>query len=323
VGVGKGSAPYYIGQKSAAARATRAAERDLAKRLERDSELVPCPKCNWVNEDLVRRYRRRLYRRAPLLIISIVVGGLIVAPLVGLLVATIAGDNSNAIAIFSLATLAICLLSPAWVLLIRRRLRHRVDPNGTYPRRPALPPGTPPPLVEKRDPESGDPYLEPVEDDSEESPEALDWAVFRTGQLRFIPLCCMCLDNARTTYRPPIKASETSEMAVPVCPDCQAKLKWKWWRTLLLVAVVMLAISAGAALAVPGLDALGRWILFSIMGFFLSLLLGIVIAGQLARPYKLKTVDRSRGIYQFAAANPRYTALIAENLRKAELGETE
>ena len=37
----------------AARRADERARRDLAERLENDAELVPCPKCDWINEELV------------------------------------------------------------------------------------------------------------------------------------------------------------------------------------------------------------------------------------------------------------------------------
>lgn len=43
---GTGHAPYYIGQTSAQQRAARAAEKSLQRRLEREAEMVCCPKCN-------------------------------------------------------------------------------------------------------------------------------------------------------------------------------------------------------------------------------------------------------------------------------------
>jgi hypothetical protein len=65
VGVGSGSAPYFIGQDSARDRSAGAAHKDVNKKLEREAELVPCPKCHRVNQSLIRRYRRgiRRYRR--------------------------------------------------------------------------------------------------------------------------------------------------------------------------------------------------------------------------------------------------------------------
>jgi hypothetical protein len=62
VGSGSAQAPYGIGTKRAARTAEERAQRDLGKRLEHDAELVPCPKCAWINEELVSRYRRGRYR---------------------------------------------------------------------------------------------------------------------------------------------------------------------------------------------------------------------------------------------------------------------
>ena len=63
VGAGSAQAPYGIGSKRAARAAEAAARQDLAKRLKQDTELVPCPKCDWINEDVVARYRLGRYRR--------------------------------------------------------------------------------------------------------------------------------------------------------------------------------------------------------------------------------------------------------------------
>src|SRR4051812_32296031 len=62
VGRGSASAPYAIGSTGAARSATEQAQRDLGQRLEEEAELVPCPKCQWINDDLVLGYRRGRYR---------------------------------------------------------------------------------------------------------------------------------------------------------------------------------------------------------------------------------------------------------------------
>src|SRR5688500_5784881 len=206
VGVGKGSAPYLVGQGAASDRAAGAAERDLAKRLAREAELVPCPKCYWVNQDLVERYRQRRYRRAPLLIVILVGAGIVAGPIVAFSLTALVGYNSGLPSVVSLAILALTLSTPAWVLLARRHLRRRIDPNATHPRRPAVPPGTPPALVEQRDPRTGQARLVPVASHGGDDPAGaggspggagrVEWAVFRPGQVRFPPVCCMCLAPA-------------------------------------------------------------------------------------------------------------------------------
>ena len=68
VGVGKASAPILF-KGDAPDRAGEAAHRDLFKRLDNDAELVPCPQCHWVNEELIRKYRKRVSRKTPMTIL--------------------------------------------------------------------------------------------------------------------------------------------------------------------------------------------------------------------------------------------------------------
>src|SRR5437867_1155821 len=58
---GRGEAPYYIGQDAAQERAQRRADAKVAKMLKRDSEVVPCPKCDFIQPHMLRDLRRRMY----------------------------------------------------------------------------------------------------------------------------------------------------------------------------------------------------------------------------------------------------------------------
>jgi hypothetical protein len=282
VGLGKGSAPYFIGHNSASNRAAAAAKRDLSHRLDHEAELVPCPKCHWVNDDLVRRYRRRQYRRAPLLIVIIVIAGFVAAPLVAAGLTETLGYNSHVPSAVMLAVLVTCLLSPVWVLLIRRSLRHRINPNTTYPRWPTVPPGTPPALVEQRDPQSGEMRLVPAAAREHQHRDHPEWAMFRPGQVQLPPVCCVCLAPATTKYRSPLKVNETSDVEVPLCSSCSGGLSRQWWRTFCIVGALSLIVAGGLAAAVPGVDAFGRWFLFGIIGFFTALIGGWLLPAAFA-----------------------------------------
>ena len=63
IGTGSGTAPYGIGTASATRSAKEQSQRDLGQRLAFEAELVPCPKCNWINDDLVNGFRLGRYRR--------------------------------------------------------------------------------------------------------------------------------------------------------------------------------------------------------------------------------------------------------------------
>jgi hypothetical protein len=318
VGLGKGSAPYLIGQAAASQRAEAAAEKDLRKRLDEEAELVACPKCHWVNQELIDRYRRRQYRRAPLLIVVIFIAGFVAAPMLGAGLTEAFGYGSRAPSIVTLTVMAVCLSSPVWVLLGRRQLRGRIDPNITYPRRPTVPPGTPPSLVETRDAQTDELQLVPVPARDDSSMRVSEWAVFRPGQVQLPPVCCICLLAASTIYGSPLKVNEHSDVEVPLCGACSARLRRRWWLALLVFAVAWIACTALMTMAVPGIDAVGRWCLFSIVGFLGALVGGVVIAGRVCRPYRLAVVDGDRGIVRFSASNPAYTGLLIEQVQASD-----
>ncbi|MDB5292003.1 MAG: hypothetical protein JWL69_3244 [Phycisphaerales bacterium] len=318
VGVGKGSAPYFIGQKSASNRAAVAAEQELARRLDGEAELVPCPKCHWVNHDLIERYRRRQYLGAPLLIVIVMVAGFTAAPLIAVGLTEALGYNSRVPRYALVAVAAVCLLSPAWVLLIRRQLRLRIDPNTTYPLRPRVPAGTPPALVEQRDPRTGKTCMIAVASQDDAQTDQFQWATFRPGQVRLPRLCCVCLDPGSTTYSPPLPVNESSDIAVPLCDRCSVRLQRRWWLTVFIIAGMSMVLGGFASTAVHGIDAMGRWIAFTVIGFFGTVVGGVVIAGRVCRPYRMAVVDRDRGIVKFAAANPVYTAMLVGQIRRSD-----
>lgn len=59
MGEGQGTSLYMVDNQGAQRRANEAAEKALAKELEKAIEVVPCPKCGCVQEDMVKEARRR------------------------------------------------------------------------------------------------------------------------------------------------------------------------------------------------------------------------------------------------------------------------
>lgn len=317
VGGGRASAPYYLAQQAAQARADRAAQKDLARRLEQDVELVPCPKCNWVNQDLVDRYRQGLYRRAPMLIaVCVAVGVLGYAIIAGITGGGGYHPNAGAARTVGAVLLAVGLSSPVWVLLPRRILRLRVDPNATYPRPPALPPGTPPALVERRDPQGGGTYLEEVvrraTGPAARARVGEPVAILNVDQLYFPPVCCVCLGAATRGYKSPFRATTNSDIPVPICDACSRRLTVRWYLLAPLWAVAAAAAAALVALAIPDIDATGRWITFTVVGLFGVVLAVAIVPNRYCRPYRFKVIDNERAVIEFAARNPAYTRMVIE-----------
>lgn len=314
VGTGRASTVRLVGDGTG--RAAAAAGRDLAARLDGEAELVACPKCNWVNQDLVDRYRRRLYRRAPRLIAALcgaVVFGFILALALTVDAYGMASWQANAA---RGGPVPACGLVVVGVLLARRTLRRRVDPNLTYPRVPTVPPGTPPALVERSDPRTGETRLVPAPRRAEVG-RPVEWATFRPGQLRLPAVCCLCMGAATTTYAPPMAVNDRSDLAVPMCRPCRRSRRRRWWLALTLTAVGASVVGGGLAAVLPGSNATGRAILVT-FATGVGAIVGIVVAGRVARPYRLAVVDRDRSIVRFRATNPAYTDRVATEVRRSE-----
>lgn len=126
VGSGVAAAHYYTFQAWAARRAGHRAERDLARRLSREADLEPCPRCGWVNEESIRRARRQRYRVPPIWAAAFVaVAGLFVFALY-------LNDIPLPKAVGTV--LAYSLPPIAIALLLRHIVRRRIDPNAEWRR---------------------------------------------------------------------------------------------------------------------------------------------------------------------------------------------
>jgi hypothetical protein len=137
---GGGTAHYYIGVGAAERRAQASAEKNLEKRLRSEAELVPCPHCHWLNEELVRGYRRSRYR--PLTTISLVLAGAAWVVVLFSLYALPArrsdrypGDVATMIGFGAGIAVLLAGLAVQWWV---RRL---INPNRHYPMPPKLPLG--------------------------------------------------------------------------------------------------------------------------------------------------------------------------------------
>ena len=143
-------APYMIGSGRATRSALDQSERDLNRRLISEAELVPCPSCNWINDDLVRGYRRGRYQRLTVIAFCISIfgtaGSLIAA---GYMSIGPAADR-KLLPYVLIGGPALFLTLAAAVVLVRVGLRSLIRPNRKFPEAPKLPRGTPPALLKDR-----------------------------------------------------------------------------------------------------------------------------------------------------------------------------
>ena len=314
VGTGTADAPYNVGEAAAARRADARAEKDLARRLAREAELVPCPKCHWVNDDLVLRYRRRRYRCGRWVIAF---GGLAITPMLGVALANLLGQRIALPADLVFWPLAGFTVLSSLLVLTTRWLRSRIDPNQTYPRRPELPPGTPPAWIERLDARTGESSFEAVPSQLTTCKDG--WVEFRPGQVAIPASCCVCMAEAATTYDAPFKVHENDEpMMVPLCARCASQLRRQWWLMALFVSIAVAVVAGIVAVCVPKASHEDRWVLFIAITAIAGPLFVLTFPALICRPYRLRVMDADRGIVRLWTRSAEFIEALAVQVRQSD-----
>lgn len=321
IGTGVSHSPYFLDEASAPNRAQGRAQGDMGKRLQREAEMVPCPKCGWVNEDLIKVYRKLKYRRLPWLAVAIVPVGFFAALFLGAGLARVFGGDSDVPWMSRLALLIVCLSSPAWIFLLRGWLRRRIDPNRTYPQRPVVPLGTPPAVLERKDPAGGKSRFNLVANRYENADRVAGWAVYRPEQVSFPEVCCVCMAPATTSYRSPFPINKGSDFPVPLCGSCLSRIRRRWWTIALAITAVSIVSALALGLAMgpppPGHDSVMRWLGCGFLALIVAAIGIAAIPGRICRPYRLRFVDAGRDIMKFKAANKSYTQFLIDQVRRS------
>jgi len=316
LGTGQTSSFLFVGN-GAFLRAQKAAERDVAKRLDREVELVPCPRCHWVNQKLVSLAGRRKYRGAVVLAIVLLALGGIAYPLVANVAEGNSRTRSNEPTILAGKVSAGFVVAAVAVLLIRSLLRRRMNPNRHFPQPPTIPPGTPSAMVPAND--SGTPsHLALVNVHYDCGIDENRWAILRSGQFVFPNVCCLCMNETTSVYSARLRMNEQRELPVPFCKQCKRTFRPIWWFAALLIVVGSAALGGAAAIAIPGIDETGRWIVAAIVMFFGSIIGLYTIPNRVCRPYRFSTIDQDRGVIRFAFKNEEFTRLLNDQARESE-----
>ncbi len=305
VGSGRAQAAYGIGVKRAARAANERAERDLAKRLEHDAELVPCPKCAWINEDLVSRYRRGRYRGWAKFAACIVILGTVTSLIGAWFVSTGPAADRAAAVYLSILGPTISAAVATLALLCRYWLRKRIQPNRDYPLPPKLPPGVPTPLT--KHPTTGQVDVagsRNVHDDA-----TGQWINFQIGRQELPSLCCGCqgASEAQSAYRHPV--FRAAVLVVPLCARCAREWTVRMW---LVGLVAFLAVVASALLLLTALtsDQLVCWLVFGVICGITPLACA-GLAFRLTTPVRVRSVDASRAMVRLWFRNEEYRNHIA------------
>lgn len=300
VGTGATSTLYGIGQERATRKAEFLAQQDLARRLEEEDELVPCPKCGWINESMVAGYRRGRYRGWSVASASCGLIGASTSLVIAWFLSRGPGADPGASSTVLTFGISLSATFAILILLGRRWLRSRIRPNRDYPLAPTVPIGSPTPLM--ANPVTG--QLEPVTPNPEPIEKGSHTIIFQVGRHEMPPICCECLQPAQF-QDPEVKPLFPGvELGITLCDDCTRTLRRRKWRASLFPAGLTLAIGTLVLLALcPDWDIF--WILFVVL-CGLAPIVGATIAYERTKPVHVKVADASRGIFQLRFGNPKY-----------------
>jgi hypothetical protein len=317
-GAGAATAPYAIGTARAERSAADQARRDRDRRLVEEAELVPCPKCLWINDHLVTGYRRGRFRGASKAAAGIAIAGVCLT-LVTAWVASLgpAPAHSGTIASILTVGMTVSLAVPASILLLRQFLRQRIQPNRDYPLPPKLPHGTPTALVRNSGTGVLEPAGRPVRPGDGIGAAVGAWINYQIGRSTLPPVCCDCLgpDSPRFAYH--YSAASALGLTVPLCKACARRWTGRKWLGA-LVTFAAAAVFDIPLLLVLKLDEIIFWAVVLLAGTLLPVV-GAMIAGWRAAPVRVKTVDKSRAVIRLWFRNEHYLSDVATNPGSASL----
>jgi hypothetical protein len=308
VGSGEADAPYGLGRARAERRAAEKAEKDLKARLAGESEMVPCPTCLWINEELVAGHRRGLGRGWGGTAVAIALTGGLLTPVVagftrvGPQPGPGAGETAGTLAIGLGGTAALVLA----ILGLRAWLRARVQPNRDHPLAPQVLPGTPSPLV--ADPATG--QLVPVKLPPEATGDRAGWVHVQVGRSTFPGVCCDCLNVAEPDCFYQHYIFTSLYLRIPLCRACIRRWERRYRRLGLQIFAVLGGL-AYVALLPWKLEELTFWLLFGTT-CGVAPLVAYVVAKIRTTPVSAKVVDESRAIVRLRFRNPDYLECLGE-----------
>jgi hypothetical protein len=308
IGTGAHTASYGIGEGSAADKAQDQSASELQERLAVEAELVPCPKCNWISNGLVNGYRLGRYRG--LGNAAFIVG--FVGSALSLIVAWIFANGSQMDRwlwpYFLIGGPAACIGFGGLLLLFRRWLRSRIQPNSKFPSEPRLPPGTPPALLLDEATQT----LKPASSSRVTGEDILD---FQYGRSALPRVCCRCLQPSEDGKGYPIQITHLVHIEIPRCAACgdQAGRESKRISMLYFLAgslingfIVYLMVQQSLYSVIVVLSSLGL--------LAVTLVVMAFAADKQTSPVKKIGGDSDRGVVRLRFRNP---ALVEAVLRAA------
>ncbi len=302
IGAGSTEAAYGILTLSGSS-AEQQAEKEAWGWVTNDAELVPCPQCKWINEDLVICHRKGRTERWRILASLVVYAGLgltLFIALVGYfsarrpleLIAYIIGPGI--LGTFSIA---------ATFKAIRKWLEHSIQPNRNHPEEPHLPIGTPPALVmnDQRQLVPARPGALDTQREGEHKSMA-----FQVGRHAVIGhTCCVCMGEANHMSSFTIQPIAGFDFQMGLCWGCGCRNTVASCAKSFGAALVVFAVTTSLAI-LAGIREEG--IVF--VNLLLSVAVGWIVWSLVRYPIRVTVVDVTRGVLFLKFKNPQFPSLV-------------
>lgn len=304
IGEGRASALFGIGSQAAIDSSLQEAAQDVSSRRHHEAELVPCPSCNWINNDLVLGYRQTRYRGLARFGIILAGIGIVVSAWSAWFISIgpmkDRGDAIKALVFGSSVAIVFAIVC----FLARSSLRNRIRPNRNFPLPPIVPAGTPAPLVLNS--QTG--RLEPTNRTALFGSATGKWVQCQIGRFEPPTLCCGCMGPVEPSAKSREFISAGAAVSIPYCAICTNRERRRKW----MIGLSIWGLSLGTAatiMLVLRLDQAEYWVALVAAGLIVAAL-STAIAEVLTTPARIKVIDAARGVIKLWFRNHEYTQAI-------------
>ena len=283
--------------------ARQQAETEARHHLLNDAELVPCPACQWVNEDLVTRFRIARTAGWAALTTEVILAGAALTLLATLVGYFHAGLSWGLIVYMTVPGILVTAMVVAMIKAMQKWIERGIQPNCADPDGRSLPFGTPSALVRN---EQGQ-LVPAIRDSSDDRSygECKTMALQLGRQLLDGSRCCLCMDDASPMSSVTIRPIAGFEIRMGLCWRCGLRhslfsgAKWVGAGLIVFAAMTLLAFQLG-------IREEGN----IVVNLLFSLAVSLIVWLCVRYPIGVKVMDATRGVLRLYYRNPKFPDLV-------------
>jgi hypothetical protein len=305
------NSPFRMLDERAQQVAEERAKESLKTALESDIDPVACPKCGWVQEDMVRAMKDN----KSMAMVWATLGLTVVIGIIGRFVWTESRDSSSVERIHEVIAWTAAAAGFASIAAILTHVVQviMIQPNEGYPDRPSKP-LLGPPALKIRESDRISTTLIPARFAPPEIKNG--WIALQVTNWGPPDCCMMCLsDDVFGGFDYPLRFRPS--MPMPICKRCYHGFQLKWWLIVLGISVaIYFAIYRIAASTEMDLFELSMFV--GLIGTFASAMISPFTASLLLKPFRVRSINFRSGWSRFRFRNSGFTELIRGQLARPD-----